>query len=347
MDLRRKRVTLVVILILLAVGIVVPLANFLNTPTSELTVELTKLGQIDLGDRTANVKVQGDVAYIIDQSEPTPKGLVLINVSDPMNPIELSSYHDGGMPRELDVVENIVYVTDAFQGLEIIDVSDTANPQKIGEYIGSGEIYDIQVFGDLAYLADWNNGMVILNVSDPTSPEFLSDYSILGACHHLHVVDDFAYVIDHRDYNTGFKILNISDPLDPELVGNYMPDDEDLWNPFVVENYMYVGNHATDGGELQILDLSDPTNITRVGMYDDVWSNLFSVFVENQIAYIADATRGLVIVDVRNPSNPVFLADFSDDSGAIGLDVVDDLVYLANIDGGLEIIQVSGLDSLS
>ena len=346
MDLRRKRVTLVALLILLTIGIVVPLAIFLNTPTSELTVELTKLGQLDIGGRTENVKVQGDIAYIIDQSEPIPEGLVLINVSDPTNPIELSSYHDGGIPRALEVIEDIVYVADAFQGLKIIDVSDTSNPQEIGEYLGSGEIYDVQVIGDLAYLADWNTGLVILNVSDPTSPEFLSDYSILGACHHLHVVNDFAYVIDHRNYNTGFKILNISDPLNPELVGSYMPDD-DLWNPFVVGNYMYVGNHATDGGELQVLDLTDPTNITRMGMYDDVWCNLFSVFVENQIAYIADATRGLIIVDVRDPSNPVFLADFSDDSGAIGLDVVDDIVYLANIDGGLEIIRVSGLDSLS
>ena len=346
MDLRRKRVTLVALLILLTIGIVVPLAIFLNTPTSELTVELTKLGQLDIGGRTENVKVQGDIAYIIDQSEPTSKGLVLVNVSDPTNPFEITSYYDGGTPRELDVIGDVAYVADAFQGLEIIDVSNTSNPQKIGGYLGSGEIYDVQVIGDLAYLADWNTGLVILNVSDPTSPEFLSDYSILGACHHLHVVNDFAYVIDHRNYNTGFKILNISDPLNPELVGSYMPDD-DLWNPFVDGNYMYVGNHATDGGELQVLDLSDPTNITRVGIYDDVWCNLFSVFVENQIAYIADATRGLVIVDVRNPSNPLFLADFSDDNGAIGLDVVDDIVYLANIDGGLEIIRVSGLDSLS
>jgi hypothetical protein len=343
MDFQRKRVTLVAILILLTIGIFIPLAIFLNTPTSELTAELTKLGQLDIGGRTETVKVQGDIAYIIDQSEPTPEGLVLINVSDLTNPIELASYHDGGLPRELEVVEDIVYVADSFQGLEIIDVSDTANPQKIGEYIGSGEIYDIQIIGDLAYLADWNNGLVILNISDPTSPEFISDYSILGACHHLHVVNDFAYVIDHRGDNTGFKILDISNPSNPELVGNYMPDDDDLWNPFVVGNYMYVGNHATDGGELQVLDLSDPTNITRVGIYGDVWSNLFSVVVENQIAYIADATRGLVIVDVRNPSNPALIADFSADRGAIGVDVVDDIVYLANLDGGLEIIQISFL----
>jgi hypothetical protein len=342
MDLRKKRIVMGSILILVAIGVLIPFAILLNNPIPEMNIELKRLGQFDIGGRTASVKVQGDIAYIIDQSEPTPEGLILINVSDPTNPFEISSFHNGGLPRELEVVGDLVFIADAFQGLEIINVSDTTNPGMIGEYPGSGEIYDVQVVGDLAYLADWNIGLIILNVSNPTSPVFLSDYSVLGACNQLHVVGDFAYITDHRSESTGFKILNISSPLDPEQVGRYMPDDEDLWNPFVSENYMFVGNHGTGGGELQVLDLSDPSNITRVGIYDE-GSNLFSVVVENQVAYIADAAKGLIIVDVSNPSHPTFLADLSNDSGAIGLDVVDNLVYLANLNGGLEIIQISGL----
>ena len=105
------------------IGVGVLLTFILYNPQPASDLELTKIGQIDTGGRTADVKVVGDIAFVVDQNEPTPGGLVLINVSDPSSPSELSSLHDGGWPQRLDVDGNIVYVADAQEGLEIIDVS--------------------------------------------------------------------------------------------------------------------------------------------------------------------------------------------------------------------------------
>ncbi|MFW9913454.1 MAG: LVIVD repeat-containing protein, partial [Candidatus Thorarchaeota archaeon] len=144
------------------IGVGVLFALVLYGPWTGPDQHLTKLGQINTGGRTADVKVRGNIAFVIDQNEPTPGGLVLINVSDPANPSMLSSFHDGGWPQRLDVAGGIVYVADAQEGLEIIDVSDPTSPSEIAQYAGSGEVYDVQVIGGIAYIADWNNGLVIL-----------------------------------------------------------------------------------------------------------------------------------------------------------------------------------------
>jgi hypothetical protein len=336
----RRHLTAVGIIIMLILGFGTLVILFLNNQAPEPTLTLTKISQIDTGGRTADVKVVGDVAYVIDQNEPIPGGLVLVNISDPSNPSELASLHDGGLPNKVDVMGNYVFVADIFEGLEIINASDPTNPNEIAEYTGSGEVFDVQIVENIAYVADWNNGLIILNVSDPGNPELLASYPITGACHQLHVVNDLAFVVDHRSENTGVKVLNVSNPENPFLVGSYMPGDEDLWNPFVYGDYMYTGNHGEGGGELQILDVSDPSDISQIAVYNPA-GNVFAVYVEGSIAYLADYGLGLVLVDVSDPENPVRIGGFYDGGGAINLDVIGDLVYVADRSGGLEIIQVS------
>ncbi len=72
------------------IGISIPLALVLYNPQPESDPGLAKIGGIDIGARTAYLKAVGNVAFVINQNEPTPGGLVLTNVSDPANPSELS-----------------------------------------------------------------------------------------------------------------------------------------------------------------------------------------------------------------------------------------------------------------
>ncbi|MFW9889459.1 MAG: hypothetical protein ACFFER_14825, partial [Candidatus Thorarchaeota archaeon] len=94
MSTRRVRILAVVIMLLIGVGISITLV--LYNPWTESGLDVTEIGQIDTGGRTAHVKVVGDIAFVIDQNEPTPGGLVLINVSDPQNPELLASFYEGG-----------------------------------------------------------------------------------------------------------------------------------------------------------------------------------------------------------------------------------------------------------
>ncbi|MFX1368561.1 MAG: LVIVD repeat-containing protein, partial [Promethearchaeota archaeon] len=140
--------------------------------------------------------------------------------------------------------------------------------------------------------------------------------------------------------NSGFVVVNISDPLDPVFAGGYMPDDVDLWNPFVLGDFMYVCNHGAGTGELQILNVTDPWHVSQTGFYD-VNGTVFAAYVEGDIAYLADAEKGLLVVNVNDPLNPELLCSFYDGGLAVNLDVVGDMIYVAEREGGLEIFQLS------
>ena len=87
-----------------------------------------------------------------------------------------------------------------------------------------------------------------------------------------------------------------------------------------------------------IFDLETPSAFKLIGQFDSggtVWGS----WVENDIAYIADYSKGLLIVDISDPNNPVLLESHFD--GGAGQDVVvsGGYIYFADRHDGLEILQ--------
>ena len=119
-----------------------------------------------------------------------------------------------------------------------------------------------------------------------------------------------------------------------------MPDDVDLWNPFVLGDRMYACNHGAGTGEVQILNITDPWHVSQIGFYDANGTS-FAAHVGGSIAYVADAQKGLLVVNVSKPLDPELLCSFYDGGAAVNLDVVGDLVYVADREGGLEIFQLT------
>ena len=148
---RNRWVAIAVGIALIVLGSAVTIPLLIPLTPSEL--QLVEIGQIDTGEIASCVAVGGDIAFVLDRTE-SVGSLVLVNISDPTNPTELSRFGTGGEPMELDVVNDIVYIADFFRGLEIVDVSDPLNPVQVGEYVGSGCICDVQVIDDLVFVAD-------------------------------------------------------------------------------------------------------------------------------------------------------------------------------------------------
>ena len=331
---KRKKLIIMLILIVTA-STIIPLV-IIFVPFSFGTRELA---QIDTGGMATDVMVSNEIAYVIDNADQSPGGLVIINVSQRTNPRVLGSYLGAGVPWAVDVAENIAFVANYFEGLEVINVSNPSNPIKIDQYTGSGCCTDVQVDGTLAYVADWSRGFVIFNVSDPANIIQLSRYEISGSCVQLHVYNDIACVLDHYGSYTGIVVLDISNPIHPIEIGSRYLPDVDYWNPFIVENLIYVGNHALDGGGLHILDMNNPSDISQVGFYHGGGS-VFASFIQNDRAFLADYDKGLIVLDVSNSSNPLKVAQFFDGGHAHDVYIVEDIAYVADEQDGLEIIQI-------
>ncbi len=320
--------------ILIIGGITIPLVYFF-APISRKTQEL---GQIDTEGNAISLDIEGDIAYVIDTTFPSPIGMIMIDVSDPTNPQKLGSYYDVGLPWAVDVDKDIAYIANFDRGLEIVNVSDPSTPIRLYHYESNLPFSDVQLVGDILYLADWYNGMRILNVSNPLNPTLLSLFTLSGVCVFAEIVGTRAYLMDHYNDYTGLVVVDISDPFHPLYLGEYAPSGVDFWDPIVKDDIMYVGDHSGGTKCFHILDVSNPSQIQELGLYTK--GSMTSFAIEESILFSANYEQGLEIYDISDPINPKKVGRFDDGGAAYDVKVVGNIAYVADREDGLEIIKI-------
>ncbi|UCH03818.1 MAG: hypothetical protein JSW05_09505 [Candidatus Thorarchaeota archaeon] len=277
--------------------------------------------------------VEGDLAFVIDYGENNSHGLIIVNVSNPIQPEIQGTYHAGGLPFAIESVDEIVYIADQLVGLRIINISDPAHPFEIEGYVGSGMAFDLETDGDFLFLADYECGMVVLDISTPSNPVFITNHG--PDCNHLEIENDIAYIAGHGR----LRLLNISNPYHPTLLGQTIESSPTLWDPSVSNVTIYLANHSGDNGELLVFDTSSPSNIEEIGEFDSE-GTFQSFFVQDSLLYAVDFESGFHILNVDNPSTPIEIDRFSDDGAPWDVVSSGDFVYLCG-SKGLQILQIT------
>ena len=105
---------------------------------------------------------------------------------------------------------------------------------------------------------------------------------------------------------------------------------------------------GNDHVDLTFNEAVDPTTFTvddvitmgEVGYYDTL-GNAYSVQIVGNLAYVADDTYGLRIINVSNPAAPLQVGYYDTPGYARGVQIVGSLAYVADDTYGLRIINVS------
>jgi len=139
---------LITVISLVAIILISVNMQFVNSTQAGIFLEITKIGSIDTNGETINVFVKEGTAFVLDSNDYNPGGLVIIDISDPTNPVKLSSFYDGGNPLELVVKNDLVYLADGSDGIEVINISDLTNPVEIYQYPVSNYCSDVELVDD-------------------------------------------------------------------------------------------------------------------------------------------------------------------------------------------------------
>lgn len=301
----------------------------------------TEIGQIDTNGETMNVQIREDIAYVIDTQDDNPGGLMLIDISNPETPTLLGSYSNEGMIWDFELQGDFAYLANSIDGLEIVNISNPSSINRIGHYLPGHLIHDVAIQGDLAYVAVWELGFEILNISNPATPTRISSKSLTGASINIFLKDDLLYVTDHLNDYTNIEIYNVSMPTAPAKLGEFILEEHDFFFPIVHGDYLYVADHGPSGN-LVILNISDPTNIAEVGRIDaksDRYAN--RMYVKDNKLYMTHYTKGLLVVDVTDPTDPKILNTYFNGGAGYDVDIDGDYIYFAARHGGLQILQYS------
>jgi len=203
------------------------------------------------GDYAWDVEVRGNTAFVANGYSGTGGRLTVVNITDPAAPVLLESFTTVGDATDVEVVENLVFVTTSYKGFTVFDFSNETNPTELAQYVGQltsdTDMGDIEIVGDLAFLSYWDYNLKVLNISDLSDIRVISEFneSMDAFSVHIDTERNLAFLCD---LELGLLLLDIQNPAQItkmtryfdggkpnriEVVGNlvYMTDQE---NGFVI-----------------------------------------------------------------------------------------------------------------
>jgi hypothetical protein len=240
----------------------------------------------------------------------------------------------GGSARYALQSENLLYTLMGSR-LYIADITDIKNPVEIGSVQIPGIGRRIEQKGTVLLLACTEGGLATVDVSDPTSPKLLDSLLFdtpqkAGEVFDVILYGDYAYVADYR---TGLYIVDIKDPANLAVKASFTDfenqDDPYPYDLFISGTYLYL---SCEHDGLYIFDITNPLQISVQSHFrgpESVGNQFFQSYREGNILYIAGGVAGLVIVDVTDIKNPVYINNIDNQyGGVLSTAKVGNFVYL-------------------
>jgi hypothetical protein len=317
------------------------------------------------------IYVSGNLAYVASYGS---NALEIIDISDPAAPAHKNSLSNGtggallSLPTALYIEGTNAYVfSSGNNALEIIDISNPLAPAHKGSIAhgtnGAVLINSTSVFvnGNYAYVpSPGANTLEIVDVTNPALPLHAAKIidgtngATLKGPSSVYVSGNYAYVTSKN--SIALEVIDVTDPSLPTHESSYAGFADSPACVYVSGGTAYVGfggnssNIYTNG--FQTVDVSNPAAPALVGtLYDNQngadLKSPNSLCIQGTHCYItnkSDATLG--IVDVSNPTNPIYVATFALSIIPNALFVKGNYAFASGIDpssgeGTLEVIDVS------
>jgi hypothetical protein len=208
------------------------------------------------------------------------KGLCIVDVSDPRNPVIVTQFDTQGLAHDVEVVENggkvYAYVVDG--KFRVVDVTDPTSPKEIASIKGG---FGIHIEAPYAYVTRWMGALMIIDISVPENPKVVGESATgLFYNYRVFVSEGYAYCVGPT-WRSGFSIIDVRDKKNPRCISK--PWIGSAYNVFAEGDYAYI---VTQKG-LYIFDVSDPENATKVYHYRQIWQGNFGVYVKEDYCYMA------------------------------------------------------------
>ncbi|MEZ5358510.1 MAG: dockerin type I domain-containing protein [Candidatus Zixiibacteriota bacterium] len=214
----------------------------------------------------------------------------------------------------------------------IYDISDRTNPVALAEYPDYHHYtgWDIAAIDNLVYIC-YGSVLQILDATDPTNLTVLFDGSIGAGLLEFEIQGNYLYGVD---LGSGLFIYDISDPTSPLLTNSVTLGDA-LWDVEVEGNYAYVSqNHG-----VFVVDVTDPYAPFEAGEFYYFNLHVRGMRIAGEKLYVVSQTAELMILDVSDPVNPVYLGQSGTYNDNSSLFALNDLVLATN-SGGLSTFDV-------
>ncbi len=262
--------------------------------------------------------------------------LLIVDVSQPSNPILLAEVHLSGVARDVFVRDTVAFIANG-TGLASISVANPYNPVVLDEILWGAEVQAVDGYGTKVYpvyVASTGARILKIDAQDPSN--------LIQEGGHFVIDGDAGDVVVKNGYvyaavgSKGLVILDTTSSLN--LLGSYNMYAEGVE---VHGTLAYVASPLYFGTpELVVIDVSNPASPQRVGGYNT--ANLaYDVVAWNNKVFLAERMRGLTILDVTSPAN-IFEIGWFDAPLRVGWGIIiqNQLAYLLDNRRGVWIMDL-------
>ena len=257
-----------------------------------------------------DIKTYQNYAYIVTEGAGAGTGLQIVDLTDPLNPVHVSTYTADSFTTAhniwIDVPAGIAYACGADGGgMHILSLADPENPVEL-DYFSSYYIHDLYVGDGRGYAGAINSGTLrIMDVTNPASPTTLATHGYPNAFTHTawpFLGGDYVATADENE-GGHLQIWDVSNLSNIQFVSEaFAPNNAIIHNIFGVDELLYCSWYSAG---TRIFDVSDPTDPIEVGYYDTSlrsgggFGGNWGVYPYrgDGVIYSSDRQRGLFILE--------------------------------------------------
>lgn len=267
-------------------------------------------------------------------------GLMIVDASDPANPqtVSITSENVRGYSTKIATKDTAIYLAAGSFGVTVLDAADPLTPYVTVSNLPMKPAKGLHILGDYMFTAVSEQGVKITDISYPTQPDPRGPVNTAGFAYGMTTTSDTTYLFVACG-EMGFFIYNISNfhngwPVYWETGWCDTPGKAEFVSIIEDESIAFM---ACGTSGLQIIDYSDTTNIYIIGSLD-VGGYAKDLEYKDQKVFMGAGLGGLQIIDVSDYSNPTLIGIVEMDY-ALGLDLDDKYIYVADEDLGLIIVS--------
>jgi len=217
-------------------------------------------------------------------------------------------------------------------------------------HLPENEEQPIARYHGYAFVTDLEEGLIVTNVASllDGNPEnnfikkdvvFNPGGALTGA-QHAYMAGQWIYITTPR----GLAVVDVADPLSPVLAGGYSGPALNAARQSTLQwRFLFV----TDAEGVKVFDVSEPATPRPIPNAVVPLAEAQGLYAARTFLYVANGSKGLSMVDIKNPGKPQLLKHFDadgqiDDARDVQIGSVSASMYALVADGknGMRVIQM-------
>jgi len=221
------------------------------------------------------------------------KGVVALDVSNPVKPYKLGRYRDMEIPERILAVDNTLFIV----GMETIPEKDK-NINGIPFTEGIASIYK---YRPVLHIVDISNPSRMKKIADYPFPLRWLSYQD-SVCRKIEYDKGFLYVADHT---FGIRVFDVRNKLKPKEIGKICTITQETNKLILSKKFAY----ATGPLSMIPIDISNPKN-PKINLRNIIFfpgANTLGMIEEDQSKYIysvSKAYKEIIVCSIENPESP-------------------------------------------